>query len=241
MSIARPGQFKWLVGAVLIVFSAGARADQIYTVSLDTSQLAANYGGPFGLDFELIGSNGNTVTFSNFSFGTGGSSGSSPFLTGGASGSLGTTVSLTDTTYFLNDFNQQFTPGSTLTFTLDSTQVAPTPGGFPDNFSMAILYGYDTVNGYNPNNIPPTGGTPVPTNDPSGNDTNFNFNINGPGSMTLYTYGYNTLTGTVPITVTPQSAIPEPASGVLMLLSVICTATLICARRNSGAHGTTSQ
>ena len=169
---------------VLILAGPAARADQVWTVSLDTSQLAANYTGPFALDFELVGSNGNTVTLSNFSFGSGGGAGPGPaFLTGGASGDLGSTVSLNDSANFFSDFNQQFTPGGTLTFTVDSTLVAPPSGGSPDNFSMVIFSGYDPVNGYNPSSG--TGGTPIPTTDPSGNDTFFNFNINGPGSTTV--------------------------------------------------------
>src|SRR5262249_61250369 len=91
-----------------------------WTVSLDASRLAADYTGPFALDFELVGSAGNTVTLSNFSFG-GGGAGPGPTLTGGASGDLAGTVTLNDGASFLNDFNQQFTPGSTLTFTMDST------------------------------------------------------------------------------------------------------------------------
>jgi hypothetical protein len=238
MSLARPVRFEWLLGVVLIVSCAGARAraDQVWTVSLDTSQLAPNYTGPFGLDFELIGNNGNTVTLSDFAFGTGGSAGSGPFLTGGAGGALGSTVSLNDSSYFFSDFNQQFTPGSTLTFTVDSTLILP-PGGTPDNFSMAILEAYDPVDGYNPNVFPPTGGSPIHTSDLSGNDTTFNFDINGPGSTTVSTYGYNTPTGSVPITVIPQSVVAEPGSGVLMLLGVTWIATVIRRRHGKDCCG----
>jgi hypothetical protein len=233
MSIARRIQFKWLLGVVLIVSCVSARADQVWMVSLNTSQLAADYTGPFGLDFELIGSNENTVTLSSFSFG-GGSAGPGPaFLAGGASGDLGGSVSLNDAgVNFFSDFNQQFTPGSTLTFTMDSTLIAPPPGGFADNFSMVIFQSYDPINGYNPVTL--TGGTPIPTTDPSGNDTFFNFNINGPGSTAVASFP--SASGDIPITMTPAGgAVPEPGSGVLMLVSVMCTATAIRWRRNRRA------
>ena len=121
-----------LLGFVLILAGPAARADQVWNVSLDTSQLATDYTGPFALDFELVGSNGNTVTLSNFSFGAAAVPGpGSAFLTGGASGDLGSSVSLNDSANFFSDFNQQFTPGGTLTFTMDSTLVSPSLGRQP--------------------------------------------------------------------------------------------------------------
>jgi hypothetical protein len=123
-----------LLGGLLILAADPARADEIFNVSLDTSKLASDYTGPIGLDFELIGTNANTITVSNFAFGSGSPGPGSAFLTGGASGDLSGTVSLTDTANFFSDFNQQFTPGATLTFTVDTTLVAPPSGGIPDNF-----------------------------------------------------------------------------------------------------------
>ena len=222
---------RLLLGLVLILAGSAVRADQIWTVSLDTSQLAANYTGPFALDFELVGSNGNTVTLSNFSFGTAVvPAQASAFLTGGASGDLGSSVSLNDSANFFSDFNQQFTPGGTLTFTVDSTLVAPPSGGTPDNFSMVIFAGYDPVNGYNP--ASGTGGTPIPTTDPSGNDTFFNFNVNGPGSTTVESFP--SASGDITITVTPAS-VPEPSSGVIMLSGLIGMTVAICRWRRKCA------
>ncbi len=229
MRLSRLMPCAGLLGFILILAGPAARADLTWTVSLDTSQLAANYTAPFALDFELVGSNGNTVTLTNFSFGGGSAGPGSAFLTGGASGNLGSSVSLTDNTVnFFSDFNQQFTPGSTLTFTVDSTLVAPPSGGTPDNFSMVIFSGYDPVNGYNP--FTGTGGTPIPTTDPSGADTFFNFNVNGPGSTTVDSFP--SASGNISITVTPAIVVPEPSSGVIVLLSVVCTAAAIFWRRN---------
>jgi len=207
---------------VLILAGPAARADLTWTVSVDTSHIT-DYTGPFALDFELLGTNGNTVTLKNFSFGSGGAGPGLAFLTGGASGNLGSSVSLNAVTFF-SDFNQQFTPGSTLTFTMDSTLVAPPSGGAPDNFSMVIFSNYPAI-GY-PAGTPTT----IQTTDTSGSDTFFNFNVNGPGSTTVDSF--NTPSGDISITVTPAIVVPEPSSGVIVLLSVVCMATVIFWRRN---------
>lgn len=214
---------RFLLGFLVILAVSDARGGQIWTVSVDTSQLAANYTGPFALDFELVGSNGNTVTLSSFSFGSGGNAGpGSAFLTGGASGDFSGGISLNDSVNFFSDFNQQFTPGANLTFTMNSTLVAPPPGGSPDNFSMVIFQSYDPVNGFNPSTG--TGGTPITTTDPSGNDTFFNFNINGPGSTTVSVFP--STSGDISLTVTPASAVPEPTSAVMLLLGVLGSAAI---------------
>jgi hypothetical protein len=237
MNLARRILFTWLLGVVLIVSCPGARAGQV-TASLDTSQLVADYTGPFGLDFELVGSGGNTVTLSDFSFGNGGAAGpGTAFLTGGAGGNLSSSVSLNDSANFFSDFNEQFTPGGTLTFTLSSTLIAPAPGSSPDSFSMVIFQNYDPVNGYNP--LMATGGTPIPTTDPSGNDTFLNFNINGPSSTSIVSFP--SASGDITITVSPAGFVPEPGSGVLMLLSVACVATAIYRQRSRARRVTKTE
>jgi hypothetical protein len=220
-----------LVGCLLCLAETSARADESWTVTLDTSQLAVNYTSPFGLDFELIGANGNTVTLTDFSFGNGGSAGpGAAFLTGGAGGDLGGSVVLSDAADFFSDFNQQFTPGDMLSFTVDSTVVPPPSGGIPDNFSMVIFSAYDPVNGYNPSTG--AGGTPIPTTDPTGADTFLSLDINGPGSTTPS--GYPSVNGDVSITITPQS-VPEPSSGAIVASGLVCLAgVLFGARRRTG-------
>jgi hypothetical protein len=238
MRVSRLTPCTWLLGFVVILAGPAARAGTIWTVSLDTSQLATNYSGPFALDFELVGSNGNTVTLSNFSFGIGGNAGpGTAFATGGASGDLGSSVSLNDSVNFFSDFNQQFIPGKTLTFTMDSTVVPPSSGGSPDNFSMVIFSSYDPVNGYNP--LTGAGGTPIPTTDPTGNDTFFNFSINGPGATAVDSFP--SASGDVSIMVTPTSVVAEPSSGVIAILGVLCTVSALgwrhkCAQRRGPAN-----
>jgi hypothetical protein len=201
----------WL-GFVLMLAGSVARADQVWTVSVDTSNLVANYlPGPFGIDFELLGTDGNTVTLTNFSFGAGGSTVlGTAFLTNGASGDLSSSVSLNDGAYFFNDFNQGFTPGSTLTFTMDSTLIAPQPLTAPDNFSMVIYNDYNPSMGLY--------GTPITTTDPmNGNNTFFNFNIDGTVPPTMLVY--STPSGDVSVVVT--ASVPEPSSAVIMLFGVL--------------------
>jgi hypothetical protein len=214
-------RWSWLLGLALIAGGSSARADLTWTVNLDTSQLAANYSQPFGLDFELLGGNGNTVTLSNFSFGTGGTAGpGAAFTTAGASGDLGGSVVLNDSANFLVDFNQQFTPGGALSFNVDSTLVAPPSGGFPDTFSMVIFYGYDPNNGFNPSGGPAP--SVIPTQDPTGANTFLTINIGGPGNTTAA--GYSSADGSIPITVTPTSAVPELSSGITMLFGLLSLA-----------------
>jgi hypothetical protein len=198
---------------MFILGESVAHADQIYTVTIDTSSLASGYTGPFGLDFELIGTLGNTVTLSNFSFGNGGSAGplGSGFVTNTASGDLNTTITLDDTTNFFNDFNQLFTPGDTLSFMVDTTTFAPPDASTPpDNFSAVILAGYDPVYGYDPFTL--TGGTPVSTTDPSGND----------GIVDLDFPASNSQDGIYQI-----ASVPEPPSAVTLSLGMLSLAVAI--------------
>jgi hypothetical protein len=205
------------LGLTLALLGPPARADLVWTVTLDTSQLATNYSGPFGVDFELVGSNGNTVSLSNFSFGTAGFAGpGGPFSTGGVSGDLSTSVTLNDSANFFNDFNQQFTPGDTLSFTVDSTTVAPPAGGTPDSFTMVLFSSYDQVNGYNP--FTGSGGTPIPSTDPTGNDTLVSINVSDPTSTTVTSYP--SAAGDINVNVTPQ-AVPEPSTVIMLLISLV--------------------
>lgn len=129
--------FVLLVG-LLIVTHSEARADSItFNVNVNTSSLIGNATGPFSLNFQMTNGNSasNSITISNFSFDSGAPAGGISYI-GGASGDLSGTVSLNDTE-FLNDFAQEFTPGSMLSFTL--TLTTNYAGGTPDLFTFAIL------------------------------------------------------------------------------------------------------
>ena len=96
---------------------------------------------------------------------------------------------------------------------------------------MVVFSAYDPVNGYNP--FTGTGGTPIPTTDPTGSDTFLTINVGGPGSTTALSYP--SASGDIPIAVTPQS-VPEPSSGVVMVIGVIGMACAFL-RRRPGAPG----
>ena len=215
--------WTWLVGFILIAGGSPARADLSWTVSLDTSQLATNYTGPFGLDFELVGSSGNTVTLSNFSFGGGMAGPGLAFTTGGASGALTGGVTLDDTSSFFSDFNQQFTPGGMLSFAVSTTLNS---GGFPDSFSMVIFREYDAVHGYDP--FAGTGGTPIATTDPSGSNTFLSLDIDGQGGTIAV--DYSSASGDVSTTVT-ANAVPELSSDVMMLFGMLSLVGALARRR----------
>ena len=97
-----------------------ASASIIFDVSLDTSPLIGDPAAPFALEFQFndgsgLGDGNNTVVLDNFSFGAGGAATGAPSTAGGASGSVGTSVSFVDNEFF-NQFVQPFTPGSLLSF-----------------------------------------------------------------------------------------------------------------------------
>lgn len=131
---------------VLFALLAGmcplASASIMFNVSLDTSPLIGDPAAPFSLEFQFndgsgSGDGNNTLVLDNFSFGAGGVVAATPSTVGAASGSVGTSVSIVDNTFF-NQFVQPFTPGSLLSFrVLLSTNVDA--GGTPDELSFSIL------------------------------------------------------------------------------------------------------
>ncbi len=129
-----------LVAGVAAVAAPRAEATS-FKVTVNTAPLVGNPLAPFFLDFMLTDGSGslagpNTVNLSNFQFG-GGSLVGSPTLSGGASGSLGTSIVLSDSANFFNEAFQQFMPGSFLSFDVTTTNNADPIA--PDAFSFAIL------------------------------------------------------------------------------------------------------
>ncbi len=123
-----------------------------YTFTMDTSSLVGQ--GQFTLDLQFLDGSGlpadlnnNTVQLTNFTFGAGTPSGGGT-ATGGASGSLASGLTLNDTAFF-NEYFENFTPGAVLSFKIDTTNVAD-PGGTPDLFTLAILDSFG-------NELPTTG------------------------------------------------------------------------------------
>lgn len=115
-----------LCAAVLSGFPAVARAGVILNININTSSLQGQAGSELYFvmtDGSGLGDGNNTATMSGFSLG-GGTAGAVDLLGtfGGASGDMGTAVSMTDSSVTgVNEFGQLFTPGTNLAFTLDAT------------------------------------------------------------------------------------------------------------------------
>ncbi len=130
-----------VLGAVAL--SGTVSGSVLYDVLINTSPLMTSSAGPFSLDFQFTDGSGtsdgnNTVTVSNFDFGSGAPIGM-PIIVGGVVGDLTSNITMTDVEYF-NDFMQEFTPGATLGFRLNLTSNEDL-GGVPDEFSLAIYDG----------------------------------------------------------------------------------------------------
>ena len=118
-----------------------ASGDTIYNVTLGTAPLVGQPAGPFYFQLAFTDGSGvddanNTITISDIHFG-GGSALGSPLVFGGASGSLETGITITDST-FLSLFIEQFVPGLQLSFTLRLTS-NDDAGGTPDRLTFFLL------------------------------------------------------------------------------------------------------
>jgi hypothetical protein len=184
---------------------AAANAQLTYNVWIDTSSLVGSPDGPFSIDFQLNDGSGlsdgnNWATLSNFQFGGGGALDSATLL-GGATGDLGSGVTLTDSSPF-NEFYQTFTAGASLSFDLTLTTNADS-GDTPDVFTFSLLDG-SLFN--------------LPTKSP-GTDTFFQVVLDGTNPV-IATYA----SANDAITAPTVSPVPEPATyglwaGVVLVLA----------------------
>lgn len=197
----------------LLAFALGltplVKADTVYTFSMNTAPLVGN--GPFALDFQLLDGSGsgdgnNTVKLTNLAFGAGGSPSGGGTSTGGAVGTLTSGVTLNDTSFF-NEYYENFTAGGVLTFTIDTTNVADA-GLTPDLFTVAIL---------------DSGLNELPAKGPAGEF--LDISLGGGASPQVTTYGsaagsaYSLSAPTVQVATTPPT-LPEP-SNYWALLAVL--------------------
>jgi hypothetical protein len=191
-----------------------ASADTLYNISLNTAPLAGN--GPFALDFQFLDGSGlpidlnnNTVKLTAFAFGVGGSALGGGTANNGASGSLTTGITLNDSAFF-NEYFENFTPGSVLSFQLDTTNAAD-PGGTPDLFTFAIL---------------DSSGDELPTTGPSSEF--LDVSLGGGATPDVATFGSAPGSGFVlhaPV-VQPESPVPEPPTIVPLLVAALGLGTL---------------
>lgn len=202
MKCPRSGVAAAAFAAGLLLFASTSRADFEFDVTVVTSDLVANPGsGPYSIDFTLTSgaANANTVTISAINLG-GGTAVGAPTLVNGASGDLSAGVTLTDSS-ILNDFTQDFTPGTTLVFHVRATT---TSVGTPDNFSFSLI----------------ANGVVIPTTDPSGAATLLNFDLGSTPSINLFR-SVDGNTPTVPTPTLGTRSVPEPGSFALMGLGLL--------------------
>ena len=202
--------FTLLASAVLL--TSFARADTVYTVTLNTSPLVGS--GPFTVDLQFLDGSGtpgdlnnNIVKLQNFAFGTGGSPSGGGTASNGASGSLSLGVTMKDTA-FLNEYTENFTPGNLLSFSIDTTNVLD-PGGTPDLFVFAIL---DNM------------GNDLPT---AGPGSEF-LDVTLGGGATPVVTPFASVPGSVPFLDAPivqlqnPGSVPEPSLRWLPLIAALC-------------------
>ena len=200
--------------AALALIAPPARADLSFNVTVDTSGLAgdASLTGPLGVDFQLLQGDAlvtNTASITHINLGTGAAVGS-PNLSS-STGNLTTGVGLDDSNFF-SDFNQQFTPGSQLSFTVDLTTNV---GSAPDEFSFALLQNYGTANV-----------AEIPTTDPSGSNSLLTVNISSNAPPILTYAGTNGDPPTVQV-----KTVPEPTTLALLSLGMGGSAAYSALRR----------
>lgn len=196
-----------ILAAFIAAFAAGAHyanADMLYNISMDTSALVGNAAAPFYLDFQFNDGSGtndgnNTVTVDGFNVAGVGAA----VPSGGGTGDLGSSIVLTDSTFF-NEVFQQFTPTSLLQFQVNLTTNVDL-GSTPDEFTFAILWGSSQLD--------------IPTTNP--NSAFLTIDITNPLTITSSASDPNQPLGTNPgvniaaPTVALQGAgtvVPEPGS-----------------------------
>jgi hypothetical protein len=196
-----------------ILASSLAMADLTYNVTLNTTPLNTTQGY-LAFDF-LQGSpvENNTATISSF---TSDATLGTLTLSGDATGTISPGPgTLDDINNFFNEFLQQVTFGTTISFNLSlTTNGAPTP----DNFAFYLL---------------DSSQFPIVTSDPTGADSLFSIDITGPGlTPNVYTSADATAT------VTPAgTAAPEPSTFWLVGISLAGLLPLLKRRKKLAAWG----
>ena len=200
-----------LSAALLLALAAGSQAastNLVFPVSISlTPALETSGNGEFLLDVQLApGTNlvTNSVTLSNFVF-TGGSldaSNANNFSTGGVSGSLSSSLTLTNTSNLDNEFGEAFTSGVTQVSFLVNQTTNSEPGSNPIDEEFNVYIDDNT-------------GNAVPTTDPSSANKLISSVIEEGESIG----NVNIYPSTSPET--GVTAVPEPGSAAMLLVAAV--------------------
>jgi hypothetical protein len=203
-----------LLFAVVIMSCRLVWADAIYDVSLQTSALIGHPAGPFALELQFNDGSGtgdanNTATLSDFALAGGSASGPTTTF-GGVAGTIGTSVTMIDSSFF-NQFTEGFTPGTSLSFQLKLTTNLDS-GGVPDEFSLSIL---------------DSSGVEIPTLGPANAFLIMDIDSDSPSTFTFASdTSQNPNAGGPPIAIgapiltTPSSQVPEPKNWLLVAIGL---------------------
>jgi hypothetical protein len=174
-------------------------------VIVDTTLLS---GTSAILAFDLLDGDpaANIATISNFS--SDGALGASSTIGGPVAGTLPGTVTIADGAFF-NEYQQDITLGSTLSFRIDLTSVT-TGSPFPDSFSFFILDAF----------LLPL----FTTSDPTGSDSLFVIDIDGSATGAISTFVATDSPPSATWLVMPVIPVPEPTTLSLFAIGLGCAA-----------------
>jgi hypothetical protein len=224
----------FLFGALCASCLSAANA-QSYNVYVDTNTLASSPNGDiFAADFNLLQdpqTNPSSGVVSNINLGGGSeiTPGGGVVATGTAAGDLSSAISLsTSSGSTAAEFYQDFVPGSSLSFTVDSAGFSQPPNGVgasPTQFS------FDIFDDNNPSNQ-----ISLNTAD-NGTFVSIALDDTGSETWTPYTYTDELGNSNILVTVTPIAAAPEATSVVSMALVIAVLALIMsaCSFRNRRA------
>src|SRR5271166_7016606 len=201
------GFYRIVMLAFVLAFISAARAEDIfaYNILLNTSGLSANPGVSYALDFQFNNGDAipgnNTVAFSNFDL---------------AGGTTSAPLPITMTDGFASDYQDPFTPGDHISYTLTMTNAfSGDPNLYsPDEFAFSILDG---------------NGNDINTTSPNGSFITIDTSeVGGPQSASAYSFG--NITATI-------VAVPEPSIWLLTLLGLVGMGILALTRQNCASGG----
>lgn len=199
-----------LVSAILAVTLAhGASADTLYQVTINTTSLAGT-AGTLAFDFTDGGPPSNQVTISDLE--SDGMLGNSA-TTGSVSGSAPTSFTLRDTVFF-SELVQGLTLGKQLSFQLDATTNAPSPGSLSDTLSFFLLDGTGVSNSASAASL-------ITTTDPTQANSLFTLQIDGTNGADVSIFSASpTVSVTFGPVTNPVTGVPEPAPLPLLALGL---------------------